>query len=529
MAFKTIVIQLFLLLIFYHAECQVSRIDSLRTLIEGKEGREKANLLYELGRQYLRFDQNISAAVTALEGYRIAKTLNDSLMIIENGRVMAMALRLHGEIDSAIIILERILPLSRKYENSPPHLSILNNLALAYTFTAEYDKALELHFQYLEGNRRNRNIGGETIALNNIGLVYYKLKDYSRARLFFSDAIVLKKKRNDSYDLGVAYINLGLCEAYLGDYSNAKLSIKAGIQISGNNASDLEVVCADFAMGVVYFGLKEYLNAERYFLKSYLLAKHRDYQRFQFDNVDYLTQIYLMQNRFTDASYYLNEAETLIRAGVPYNLEVIKIYSRFFEMYNKMKNYERAAFYQQKYIQLKDSLYDEELTINLVRVEADYRERENRARIATQEQVLLLKEDVIKKQRILNLVISVLVLVASAFAIVLWKNYSKKKKYSALLRESVRVRNVEVNVLEHELITHNELVEQGALDIKNALATIQELCKLSHRDVNDPAACQYIDQIEKASMDMGNDLKLLFHIKGDIENADRKNVNEEIK
>lgn len=426
-------------------------------------------------------DQNIAAIEASLEGYRTAKTLSDSLMIIENGRVVAMALRLHGEVDSAIRFFEKILPLSRKYEYSLPHLSILNNLALAYTYTAQYDKALRLHFQYLEGNRHNQNTKGEAIALNNIGLVYYKLKDYEKAKEFFIKAIALKGKINDNYDLSAAFINLGLCHAYLDDYTSAKMYVQKGIQASSNNSSDYEVALGDFATGVVCFGLKEYHKAERCFLKSYHMAKKNDDQRFQFDNVDYLTQIYLMQNRVSEASYYLSEAEALIDEGAAYNLEMIKIYSRFFQMYNRIKNYEKAAFYQQKYIVLKDSVYNEELTINLMKVEADYQERENSAKIAAQEQVLRLKEKIINGQQILNIVASTLVLMVVAFSIMLWRNYTRKKRANIMLDEKVKARTAELELSRDVLITtltsRNMLIDRAVSDVKDALSTMQGIVR----------------------------------------------------
>lgn len=523
MPFKIrIAIALFLVFVSFNAMSQDHKIDSLKSLLPEKEGIDKAKVLYGLGRQYLRMDQNIAAIQASFEGYEIAKKLNDSLMIIENGRVVAIALRLHGEVDSAIGFFERILPLSRKYEYSVPHLSILNHLALAYTYTAKYDKALELHFQYLEGNRHNHNISGETIALNNIGLVYYKLKVYRKAKEFFSKTIFLKKKINDDYDLGPAFINLGLCDAYLGDYGNAKINVLKGIQVSRNNSSDYEIACGDFAMGVVCFGLKEYHNAERYFLKSYRLAKKENDQRFQFDNIDYLTQIYLMQNRISDASYCLSKAEEIIDAGAPYNLEMIKIYTRFFQMYNRTKNYEKVALYQQKYIQLKDSVYNEEFTINLMRVEADYHERENQAKIIAQEQVLRLKEEIINGQRILNIVASVLVLIVIAFTIMLWRNYTRKRKVNIMLDEKVKARTAELELSRNVLITtitnRNILLDRAVSDVKEALTTMQGLCVTGLKDIADPIARQYMQQMVRTSDYMAAGLQSLFRIKDRIVN-----------
>lgn len=192
-------------------------------------------------------------------------------------------------------------------------------------------------------------------------------------------------------------------------------------------------------------------------------------------------------------------------------------------MYNKVKNHERASFYQQKYIALKDSVYNEELTINLMKIEADYQERENRAKIAAQEQVLRLKEEIINGQQILNIVASTLVLIVVAFSIVLWRNYTRKKRANIILDAKVKSRTAELELSRDVLITalssRNMLIDRAVSDVKEALSTMQGLCVIGLKDVSDPTARQYMHQLEKTSHHMATGLQSLFHIKDQIVNA----------
>ena len=56
-----------------------------------------------------------------------------------------------------------------------------------------------------------------------------------------------------------------------------------------------------FAKGVVHMGLGDLHRSEDYFLQSYDLSRKLKNVRFQLDNIDYLSQIYLERKRPNDA------------------------------------------------------------------------------------------------------------------------------------------------------------------------------------------------------------------------------------
>ena len=142
---------------------------------------------------------------------------------------------------------------------------------------------------------------------------------------------------------------------------------------------------------------KKFNEAKAYFRKSYNASKEKNDTRFQLDNIDYLAQIYIKKGEWDQALALLKKAESVILDGSSYNLETIKIYAQFSKAYRQKGDFQKTALYQEKYIALKDSIYSEELTTNLMKVEADYLERENKAKIAAQEQVLLLNREIIKQ------------------------------------------------------------------------------------------------------------------------------------
>ena len=147
---------------------------------------------------------------------------------------------------------------------------------------------------------------------------------------------------------------------------------------------------ASLGYGLIRFYEESFLQAEEEFLESYKLSKSIVDDRIQLENIIWLSEIYIRKNKISVAEKYLKEAEQVILKKSPFNLELIGIYAQFFKLYQQNKNFEKVALYQEKYISMKESVFNEELTKNLMKTEAEYQERENRSRIESQNKILAL-------------------------------------------------------------------------------------------------------------------------------------------
>jgi hypothetical protein len=151
------------------------------------------------------------------------------------------------------------------------------------------------------------------------------------------------------------------------------------------------------------------------------------------DDIYYLSKVYIEENRNSEAMQILKVGEQVIDEGQPFNAEAINIYQCFFTLYRKLPNFERTAFYQQKYIALKDSVYTDELTTNLMKVEAEYLDRESKGRIQVQAQTLLLNEAIIEHQQWLNIFIGSTAIMLIVIIALLARPNREKQKLNDLL------------------------------------------------------------------------------------------------
>jgi len=494
---------------------QQGKIDSLQNVIKNSRGILKFDPLVNLIRIYWAADSIQKCYSYVNQIYEIAFRSGDTAKIVFASRVLGTTLNRLSDYIEAETILLKMLPIAkRKPELRGEYTKILNTLATAYLFQGKYDKSLDLDFLALAILEEDKDYENLAICLHNIGVVYYKLKNYEKGIRYYEQSLELKRRTHDDYDVELLLVNISLSYRYLNDLVKAKAYVDSSLIIcSGKGCNNSTMINAYYCQGLISKDTGKLNEAEAYFLKSYDLAVKSDNKRFQFDNIDYLSQIYLERKQNAKALQYLKEAESLIDHGVPLNLEVINIYARFFQAYRKTGNCEKLTFYLQKYIGLKDSIYNEALTVNLMRIESEYLEHENKARLATQDQNLILKEEAIRRQTMLNISISLVTLCFVVIAVMLFKSNKQRKTINELLEIKVKERTKELELNKNELLKaykeQDSLMTKTAQDIRSSLATIKGICSVGLKDITDSNARHYIQEVENTSESLSRTLLVL--------------------
>lgn len=473
------------------------KTDSLEAMLPHSSGGKRIDILFQLAYEHLDNDLTTSRTFSA-KGYLIAREMEDSARMLTTGSILAYASFHSGLIDSALAVYTTLIPIAR--ERRHPRLrKMLNTMALCYSYRAQYDRALHLHFESLELRQQAGDTAQIASVMNNIGLVYYKLKDYDKALVYYNHCLALKKKIHDRWDFELLLTNIGLCYANTDRLDRARYFGDLALNHCVDNCTANVRMHTEFLYGVIGFLKKNLPDAEGHFVRSYAFSKQTGDRRLQLDNLDYLSRICLNRDMPAKAAEYLARAESLIAPGTPYNLELMKIYSRLYEAYGQKKNFQKIALYQGKYIGLRDSLFNEELTSNLMRIESGYLEREHKARMAAAEQIRQLNEQVISRQNLVNIVTVGLTVLMILFAIVLVRVNRQRKMINRILDERIiaRTRDLEANqsALMRKATQKEILMEKMAINIKGHLATIKGLCAVGLLELSEPDVRQYVSKV----------------------------------
>ncbi len=479
------------------------KIDSLNSLLPNSSGLKRANIFYELAYEYVDFDYDL-AKQNAEKAFNTARKLGDSLLIVKAGRIGALALSRNSQNDSSLKLSLQILPVARRnsYEKEIKH--ILNRLGTGYAFRGNQDSALVYHFESLALREKTGNLFDIAVTLNNIGFVYYTLNDYDKALSFYKRSLEYRRKIKDISDLDILYINTSLCYAYKSQYDLAQKYVDLSLDLCKENCSTKFLMLANFNLGLISSGLSKPNQAKRYFEESYNQAKELNDVRFQLHGLYYLLRLAQKKDDLNSARELIAVAENLLDGDISsYRLAAINLCHQLFEVYAGLRNAQKTSFYQHKYIQLTDSVYVFGLSTNLMKVEAEYQERENKAKIEAQAKVLELSNEAISRQRTLNVVVGCVAILSIAFTIALIQNVKQKKRSNELLEQKVKERTLELELNHNMLLKsfHERDVQfqRISTEIKSSLATIKGLGVLVSHDVGAINASNYLAKIEETS------------------------------
>jgi tetratricopeptide (TPR) repeat protein len=480
-------------------------VDSLLRAAEGRPEGERFPIYFDLAFEYIDRD-NQRALDFIFHAEHEALLSGDSLSIVKSKRVKGQLLYLLERTLEANDVLSEVLPIAFRNGFEREMLFIEITRGRTFLFHGKYDSALRVYFRAFELATRLTDKANKALMLHNIGIAYYKLKDYEKGMDYFLKS--LSSENSVPNGPFYFYTNIGLCYFYLNDLYSARLYVEKSLKDCGPDCPRRSRINIEYALGLISRGEKNTGLAEQHFLKSYSLAKMCNNTRFQFDNVYLLSQIYIAQKLFKKAEFYLTEAEVIMKPSTPFNLEKIKIYSQFSELYRITRDHEKASHYQNKYIQLKDSIYNEELTNGLMRTEAAFLERENKVKIRAQQEVIVLKEEIIYRKTIVNILAFAFGLIMLIFLITILKGYRDKKNMNFLLDQKVEERTRELHVIRNKLLhalgERDARINHRLNDITETVKSIKGLCYLGMKDVSEPIALSYMQKIDNMTRRFAN-------------------------
>lgn len=495
-----------LLKVFYF--CSLSyisagqNVDSLKTLLDNELGPMRQHVLFELAYYYTDIDNRLAISYIN-QATKLNVTYRDSLMIVKCGQLKALLYRRFDKMDSSLMLAERILPIAERNKFDSETKKILNGVALIYTFNARYDEALAYYIRILDILDPEVNKAEASVTFNNIGLVYFKLEDMEKALFYFKKSLLLKEEVNYTFDLDNVLVNISSCYAYLKDYAAAKAYNESALNVCKTGCSKATVASAAFNFGLIAYGHGQFDEAIDYFKTSYGIAKESERSRLEIDNLFFLLKIFNDTGEVSSAQPFVLEAERIFSSNSFYKYGLIQMCKQLTDLYQKMGNDRKVAYYQGKYIHLKDSVYSEALTTNLMKVEAAFLERENRAKLAAQGRVLELRNDIIARQKVLNIVAGVVAILLISVVLLLNQNIKQKRRTTCVLEQKVKERTLELENKHYLLLKsmqeRNIEVQRMSSEIRSSLATIKGLGVLVFHDLGTTNASNYLARIEETS------------------------------
>ncbi len=278
-----------------------------------------ADSYFGLGHSYGELGEIDNAIISMNKCTAINESLGDKKKISNSLNNLGILYESLGKIKEALEVNEKCLKICESIKDNEGVARVLLNLGVIYAYQGQNDVALEYSNKSLKIHLELADKKGIAFCVNNIASIYYNLKKFDKSLAYYQRSLKLSEDIGD----------------------------KSGILLALNN------ICSS------YVDMGEYETANKYLEKIYLLAK-------EIGSKTALNQYYssksnnlLAENKLEDALEYSllnlklsNELGDLESARLTYN--------KLKNIYQIKGNYKKSYEMFQSYISLNDSIHNEE-------------------------------------------------------------------------------------------------------------------------------------------------------------------------
>lgn len=335
-----------------------------------KEDTIKVKLLLKLSASYYGVDTE-KLNETAEEAYKLSSKLNFKKGIAESLKLQGAAGYSTGDFRSAETFFTQALNAYEEINYNPGIIVCYSNLGSIKLIQNAYPEALKFYQKSIRYAEKSHDLKNSAMAYGNMGIIYSELKNYDLALNYFNYA--LKNHQNSGNVEGVAssYSNIGTVYYNQNNFTTAlkyyKLAMDKNLEINNQlgvarelgNIASLNMKQKNFSQAFDNLNSALKINSELNNKKGIAL------------NYQGLGEYYHYQDKTDDAlKYYLNANKIASEIGVK---DVLKdTYKSLSELYENKSELDSSYFYYKKYIDIKETIDNENNRKQISRLEIQY-------------------------------------------------------------------------------------------------------------------------------------------------------------
>ncbi len=247
----------------------------------------------------------------------------------------------------------------------------LNNLGLVYKSQGNFIASLECYQQSLQLCTELGEFKLIATDLANIGSIYAELGENDKALDFFQKSILVGKKINDKVVMANTFSSIGNLYYYTNNYVFARKYYSDGLKIAeeiGNYHLVANILCN---LGSIEASGENFDAAMKYFDRGLEIA----WDLGDFGIIATITGnigiIYSDQGNFREAERYLLESLEISKE-IGSLLDVSNLSQSLSELYAKSGDFKLAYEYHVHYVTTNDSIFNDQKSKEIGRLEAQY-------------------------------------------------------------------------------------------------------------------------------------------------------------
>ncbi len=420
-----------LLIIFFQAytaeisfsQSQKRVVDSLTQLLMiAKEDTAKVNLLNALCAGEFKLANYAKSMSYAKEALSLAQKLGFQRGIGNSLGNIANVYTQLGNAPEAIDNLLKALSIREKIKDKFGIAATYNDLGTAYLNTGDYPAALKYYFLSLKIAEQIAEKRLMAILLNNIGNIYRIQKNYNEALTNHQMALQLAKEIGNENIVCSCYNYIGAVYALKGDYEEALKNFNLYLEKAEQLGKKQSIAEAYNNIGYIYSAKKDYHKAVENYLNALKIHEETKDKRSMAIAYDNLGATDVVVRQYDKAREYFNKGLVLFKE-IGNKQGIRDSYLHLSQLDSVLGNNDSSYRYFKLYVQVKDSIINEETNNQLARLKIQYETEKKDKEIGV-------KNMKIEKQKATIWIVIIGFVLLLSFAFVYFRIYNQKKKAS---------------------------------------------------------------------------------------------------
>lgn len=424
-----------------------------------------SRVAYSLGLSYLNTGLNDSAAVWLQKS--LNTTPSDSLRVqADIYEKYARSMTWRGLMDSALANWQKALDIYVFFNDSTNMRRLLVNLGLSHSSKGEFFTALDYQMKGLEMAIALKNEVDIRRTMMTIGDTYHLLDEYDKSLQYFNEALgpredtVLSEfwKNIIRWNIGGVYLSKG-------SYDSAIAMARGPIQYYEQEDNICYGIYPVTMVAEAFLKKGQYDSAEYYASKSIgdALTCGENY---------ILSVCHLIIGRCKYENGHIKEAEKLWKEAYHFATDPERkgeLAKNLSDLYEKQNNADSAFKYFKTYVEISDTLVNEQKIRDIAKLEKEFEVKEEALKIESEYQSQILESKIKSAQaNRLILILAVVVVAVLIISMLLFRQFLFKKRKN------------------EELMNKNRLIESQKAELEELNNAKEKMISLLSHDIRNP-------------------------------------------
>jgi tetratricopeptide (TPR) repeat protein len=396
-----------------------------------------------------------------------------------------------------------------------------NNIGLVKQYQGDYNEAISNYQQSLNFQKEINNSKSVSNSYTNIGNIHFYQGNYETAIEYYTEALKTFEKIDYKKGIFACLTNIGSVNLYIGKSTNKDISvnlkkIKQAIEyyekalIISKSLEDKNSIADCLGnLGAAYSemaffsdnSVEIYNIAIEYFEKTLSIKKEIEDELGTAICYINISSLHNKKKNYKEAIINANKSLEIAN-NIGAKQQKITSYDNLYVAHQGLKNIDKAFEYFKLKTQIKDSLFNEKKSKQLAEMEGRFQSEKKQLEIekltsekALQDAEIAVKDEEMKKQKILTISFIIGFLIILIFSGLLLKQFRAKKKANIILAQQKR----EIEEINEELNQQNEEItaQRDEIEAQRDIVTKhKERVEEIHQELTD--SIQYAKRIQTA-------------------------------